>query len=113
MLVQPLGEGLGKPVGERLQQDVRIIVIVRLEAREMRLDAVARRHREAADPVAVGIDEIGEAHVRPALALGDLLAQEGHADMLLVLDWIDDIVALAAARPQPGDALARSAISRR
>ena len=28
MLVQPLGEGLGEAVGERLQQDVRIIVMV-------------------------------------------------------------------------------------
>ena len=34
--------------------------------------------REAADPVlAVGIDEIGEAHVGPALALLHLLAKEG------------------------------------
>ena len=28
----------------------------------------------------VGIDEIGQAHVRAALALGDLLAQERQAD---------------------------------
>ena len=45
MVVQPLGEGLGEAVGERLQQDVRIIVIVGLEAREVRLDAVDARPR--------------------------------------------------------------------
>ncbi len=33
----------------------------------------------------VVIDEVGEAHVRPALALGDLLAQQRQRDMLLVL----------------------------
>ena len=48
--MQALGEGLGETVGQRLQQDVRIIVMVRLEAREMRLDAVDA-DREAADPV--------------------------------------------------------------
>ena len=45
---------LGEPVGQRLQQDVRIIVVGRLEPLEMRLDAVDP-DREAADPVlAVG-----------------------------------------------------------
>ncbi|KIU01220.1 hypothetical protein QU38_02440, partial [Staphylococcus aureus] len=80
-----------------------IIVDRVLEAREMRLDAVDA-YCEAADPVALGIDEIGQAHVRPALALGDLLAQHRQRDMLLVADMDDDVVALAAARPQPGDA---------
>ena len=50
MAVQALGEGLGEAVGQRLQQDVRIIVIVGLEAGEVRLDAVDG-DREAADPV--------------------------------------------------------------
>ena len=40
MGVEPLGEGLGEAVGERLEQDVRIIVIVGLEAGEVRLEAV-------------------------------------------------------------------------
>jgi hypothetical protein len=30
-LVQPLGKGLGEPVGERLEQDRRVVVEVRLE----------------------------------------------------------------------------------
>src|SRR3546814_9906220 len=76
----------------------------RLEAGKMRLDAVDR-DRKAADPVAVGADEIGEAHIGAAFALGDLLAQEGDADVPFLFDKVDDdIVALAPARPQPGDA---------
>ena len=72
---------LGEAVGQRLQQDVRIIVVLGLEAREMRLDAVDA-DREAADPVlAVGIDEVGEAHVGAALALLHLLAQERQAHL--------------------------------
>src|SRR3546814_4114983 len=73
----------------------------RLEAGKMRLDAVDR-DRKAADPVAVGADEIGEAHIGAAFALGDLLAQEGDADVPFLFDKVDDdIVALAPARPQP------------
>src|SRR3546814_2577892 len=66
----------------------------------MRLDTVDR-HREAADPVAVGADEIGEAHIGTALALGDLLAQEGDADVaFLFLEVDDDVVTLAPARSE-------------
>ena len=42
MLVQSLGEGLGEAVRQRLQQDVIVIVGVRLEPREVRVDAVDR-----------------------------------------------------------------------
>src|SRR3546814_13052069 len=71
----------------------------------MRLDTVDR-HREAADPVAVGADEIGEAHIGTALALGDLLAQEGDADVaFLFLEVDDDVVTFAPARPEARDAL--------
>ena len=75
-LVQALGEGLGQAVGQRLQQDVGIVVVVGLEAREMLLDAVARGDGEAADPVGLGRDEVGQAHVGARRALLDLLAQE-------------------------------------
>src|SRR3546814_10860040 len=76
----------------------------RLEASKMGRDAV-ERDRKAAEPVAVGADEIGEAHIGAAFALGDLLAQEGDADVPFLFDKVDDdIVALAPARPQPGDA---------
>src|SRR3546814_8559999 len=84
MLVQPFGESLGKAIGERLQQDVRIIVLVGAEAFRMRLEAV-EADREAAHPVARRVDEIGEAHVRAVAALLDLLAQEGERHMTLLV----------------------------
>src|SRR3546814_18579278 len=80
VLVQPLGERLGKAVGDRFQEDTRIIVMIGAEAGQMRLDPVPGGHREAADPVALGIDEIGVAHIGPPLAPGDLLAQERDAE---------------------------------
>src|SRR3546814_14997379 len=61
IMVQPLGEGFGQTVGQRLEQYVRIIVDGVLEAGQMRLDAVDR-HGETAHPVAVMADEVGEAH---------------------------------------------------
>src|SRR3546814_12506645 len=39
MLVQPLGERFGETMGEGLQQDVRIIVLVGAEASRRRLEA--------------------------------------------------------------------------
>jgi hypothetical protein len=48
--VQPLGEGLGEPVGEGLEQDRRVVVQVGLERGHPRgkVDP-AGRHREGAD----------------------------------------------------------------
>ena len=103
MLVQPFGKRFGKTIRERLQQDVRIIVLVGLKARKVRLDAV-NADREPADPVAVMVDEVGQAHIRTALALGDLLAQEGKTEVIFVLEMDDDIVAFAPAGPQAHDA---------
>src|SRR3546814_10770276 len=78
MLVQPLGERFGEAIGERLQQDVRIIVLVGAEAFRMRLEAV-KADREAAHPVARRIDKIGKAHIGPVEALLDLLWPESKA----------------------------------
>ena len=53
--MEHLGEAFGQAVGQRFQQDVRIIVVLGLESREMRLETVDA-DREAADPVlAVGL----------------------------------------------------------
>ncbi len=79
MLVEAFGEGFGKAVCQRLEQDIRIIVMLRLEAGDMRIDPV-NSDREAADPVARRIDEIGEAIVGAVAALGDLLAEHGEAN---------------------------------
>src|SRR3546814_14942710 len=74
MLVQPLGERFGEAIGERLQQDVRIIVLVGAEAFRMRLEAV-KADREAAHPVARRIDKIGQAPLGAVAALLELLAR--------------------------------------
>jgi hypothetical protein len=58
VLVQALGEGFGKAVGQRFEQDVVVIVVLGAEALQVRLDPVDA-DGEAADPVAIGIDEIG------------------------------------------------------
>src|SRR3546814_10369898 len=75
MLVQPLGERFGETIGERLQQDVRIIVLVGAEAFRMRFEAV-EADREAAHPVARRNDKIGKAHIGTVAALLYLLAQD-------------------------------------
>ena len=106
MFVHPLGKGLRQAVSQRLQHDVRIIVDIGFELRQMRLDAVACGHCKSANPVAIAANEIGKAHVRLAFTLGDLLAQERHADMRLGLFAIDNhIIAIAPTGPQTRNAL--------
>ena len=73
MFVHPFGKGLGQTVGQRLQHDVRIIVDIGFELRQMRLDAMASRNGKAADPVAIAADKVSQAHVRLAFALSNLL----------------------------------------
>ena len=67
-LVQPLGEGLGEAVGERLDQDRGIVVVRPLEALGDRDLLDAGGDDEAADIVgrALGRDEVGERDVRLA-----------------------------------------------
>ena len=50
-LVEPLREGLGQPVGERREQDGRVVVVGRLEARPRLVQAVPGGDRERADVV--------------------------------------------------------------
>ena len=128
MLVQPLGERLGEAIRQCFQQDIVIIVMRGAIAFQMWLDAVDA-DREAADPVARRVDEIGQAHVGAALALGDLLAQHrqanaafvaavhvGHRDMLrhrraiggavvVMAQPHPHVIVMPVARPQPDDAL--------
>ena len=82
--------------------------MVGLEAREVLLDAVACCHREAADPVGIGRDEIGQAHIGPRRALLDLLAQEVEPRHFLGAPLVgeqNDVVAVAPARPEADHAL--------
>src|SRR5206468_354002 len=98
--VEHLGAAFGQTVGERFEEDVRIIVMLRLEALKVRLEPV-NAESKAADPVfALGIDEVGEAHVRAALPLLHLLAKERQSRPI-VAGEDKDVVALALAAPQP------------
>src|SRR3546814_10062184 len=66
--VQVLGQGLGQAVGQRLEQDDVVVVVVGAEALDVFLDADPGGDRETADPVLPAAilrrdEEIGRAHV--------------------------------------------------
>ena len=93
--VEHFGEAFREAVGERLQEDVGIIVIGVLERAEMRLEPVDP-DREAANPVVLSRLMKSARHMLcAALALLHLLAEEGHADTIVAGEH-EDVVALAA-----------------
>ena len=67
-----------KAVGERLDGDRGVVVVGRLVARRELVGAVDR-DRERADVIVRRRDVVGEAAVRPAVAVVGLLAQEAEA----------------------------------
>ena len=91
-LVQVLGERLGEPVGERLDHDRAVVVVLGLVTGGELVGAVDR-DGEGAEVVACGRDVVGQAAVRPRVALGGLLAQHREAHAALE----HDVVALGAA----------------
>ncbi len=101
--MQALGQGFGEAVGQRLQQDRVVVVMLGFEARHVGIDADAGGDRERADPVlpaAVGRgDEIGQAEIRALGRLVHLLAQEVQGGLAL---WVlhAHVVADAVGRPQ-------------
>src|SRR5581483_1777233 len=78
-LVQVLGERLGQAVRERLRNDRAVVVVLGLEAGRELLEAETGGDRERADVVTVRSDVVGEAAVRPRVAVGGLLSQEAEA----------------------------------
>ena len=86
--VQVLGERLGQPIGERLDDDRGVVVVRGFELLDERVDAEAGGHRERADVVGDAAvdrrDEVGERAIR--LVVGDhfLLPQhrESRRDLL-------------------------------
>src|SRR3546814_6452951 len=78
--VQVLGQGLGQAVGQRLEQDDVVVVVVGAEALDVFLDADPGGDRETADPVLPAAilrrDEVGEAEVGTFERLVDPLAEE-------------------------------------
>ena len=53
----------GQTIGERFRHDRVVIVVIALEMRDELVDADACRHRERADVIEIGRDEIGEREV--------------------------------------------------
>ena len=113
-LVQALGERLGQPVGQRLEQD-RVVVVVRGLELATSSEPDARGDGEAADvvgrPVSLRRDEVGERPVGHAVAVLALLAQvvqRGQhlarvvgVDLDVVADRVGREEAVDAARGQP------------
>ena len=110
--MQVRGERLGEPIGERLDEDRAVVVVLALEALRELVGADAGGDRERADvvaapPLAARRDEVGERQVR--LAVGDrfLLAQHVEPRELagvLPIAIHDDVVAFAGRRPEAVDA---------
>ena len=77
--MQTLGEGLGEPVGEGLQQDRVVVVEVGLERGHPRGQVDPSGHREGAHVVAQASglrgDEVGVGPIRYAVAVRPLLTQ--------------------------------------
>src|SRR5260221_1290338 len=78
-LVQELRKGFGEPVGESLEHDRAVIVVIRLEGLDPGIDPDSRGDCEGADVIGnsrvPGRDEVGEAQVRAIGGLFALLAQ--------------------------------------
>ena len=91
--VQPLGEGFGKPVGQRLDDD-RGVVVVRGHMTCRDLIRAVDRDRERADVVAGRRDVVGEAEVRAAVLVVGLLPEEREARAVE-----DDVVAVGVRGP--------------
>ncbi len=113
-----LGEGLGQPVGERLAEDLRVVVIGPGEALGDRLLADSGGHREAADEVgAPGLrrrDEIGKRDMAALAVLPrDLLAKRVEPGPLRrprLVGVDDDVVAVGGRRPEADDAARREPV---
>ena len=108
-LVEVLGERLGEPVGERLDHDRVVVVVLGLEAGGELVGADARGDRERAEVVAGGRDEVGEAAVRPRSPYVGLLAQERRSASP---SRRHDVVAVGRRGPEPVDAARAAAACR-
>jgi hypothetical protein len=78
--VQVLRECLGEAVGERLDHDRVIVVVLGGETRRELVGADPGGDRERPQVVSRGSDVVGEAAVRARVAVVTLLAQEAEAD---------------------------------
>ncbi len=98
MSVQAFSKSFSQPVRQSLQENVRIVILVRLERFRVRLDPVDADCKSAY-PVARRIDKVGKAHIRAVAAFLDLLAQEGEDDFFLAVYAVDRHIIPVAPRP--------------
>ena len=103
--MQQLRERLRETVGERLDHDRAVVVVVRLIPRDELVDADAGRHREATEGVLQlrlrRRDEVGERAVRAVVAVVGLLPE--HREQPAAVEH--DVVSASARRPEPVDPL--------
>src|SRR5260221_13461868 len=75
--VQMLGEGLGEAIGERLEQDRIVIVVLRFELCQPLVDTDSGGYRKSADVIldraVVRCDEVSEAPVDAVIPFDQLL----------------------------------------
>ncbi|OPZ09737.1 MAG: hypothetical protein BWZ08_00202 [candidate division BRC1 bacterium ADurb.BinA292] len=109
--VQPLGEGLGQSVGQCLDHDRLVIIVIGLELGDQFGDAMARRDgkpAEIVEPAAFARrDEIGQAVVRFAVGALPLLAQEVERGKQAAAAFVGvdfDIIADGVGRMEENDA---------
>ena len=97
--MEVLGERLGEPVGERLDDDRAVVVVLGLEPACKLVGADAGGDRERAEVIARRGDIVGEATVRSRVAVVGLLAQEAEARRPRVGQH--EVVAVRPSRPEP------------
>nr|WP_255418818.1 hypothetical protein [Novosphingobium sp. THN1] len=103
MLVEALGKGFGEAIGQGLQENVGIVVVVGLEAGEVFVDAVDADGKTP-DPVTSRIDEVCRQKLAPLsiwpATLDELLAQKGQTHRELVVVRVQDDVVTVPAQGQ-------------
>ena len=105
--MQILGARLCETVGERLDHDRAVVVVLGFEPAGELVAAETGGDRERADVVTTRGDVVGEAAVGPGVAVIRLLPQETEADLVamdsvVILD--NDIVAVGRRGPEAVDA---------
>ena len=111
-----LRESFSEPVGKGLQRDLVVIVVLFLEALDVRFDAVDG-NRECADIILhaflLGRDEVGERHVVLPACFFRLLPQEFEADSFSGVVFKTDTVSrpFEFARQKPATPFAVSHFS--
>src|SRR5438552_13376034 len=99
-LVEVLGEGFGQAVGQSLDHDRAVVVVLGRESAGKLIHPEARRDGEGPDVIVGWGDEVRERKVRLVVAVIDLLPKHREADAVVERD----VVAVCPRRPETVDA---------